>query len=48
MPLPKPKLNEKSFEFVRRCMEDETVKKEFTREGQRLARCIFRWRKSKQ
>lgn len=44
MPLPKPKGSEDQKEFMKRCMVDETMKKEYKNEQQRLAVCYTQWR----
>lgn len=44
MPLPSPEKNEREAEFIRRCMDSDTIKKEFPEPDQRLAVCYSRWR----
>jgi len=39
MPIPRPKEQEERDEFIDRCMSDETMKKEYPNEKQRLAVC---------
>ena len=38
MPIPKPKINEERKEYMQRCMNDTTMKKEYNKD-QRLAIC---------
>jgi hypothetical protein len=40
MPIPKPNSDEKSKDFVARCMGDETMKKDYPDSGQRVAVCL--------
>lgn len=40
MPLPKPTKEEDKNAFVSRCMSDETMKKDFTDNKQRVAVCL--------
>jgi hypothetical protein len=47
MPLPKPNKKEKEQEFVSRCMESETMNKEFPDQKQRVAVCYSQYRKRK-
>ncbi len=47
MPLPTPKPEESKDEFVSRCMSNESAKKEFESEDQRVAVCLEKWRKNK-
>lgn len=47
MPIPSPKDNEKSQDFVSRCMSDETMKKDYKDSKQRIAVCLGRTKKSK-
>jgi len=47
MPIPKPKKNEPETKFIERCMSNDTMKKEFKDNKQRLAVCYDSWRKSK-
>ena len=44
MPIPTPKKNEKSNDFIQRCMIDPVMIKEFKNTDQRLAICskVFR------
>ncbi len=44
MPVPKPNDNEKEDEWIARCMGNETMKKEFDDNDQRLAVCFQTWR----
>ena len=45
MPLPKPKQNEKQADFMSRCVNDETIKKEFKNKSQRVAVCYNQFKK---
>lgn len=45
MPLPAPKKGEQRDEFISRCVSDETMKKEYPEQKQRLAVCYSQWRK---
>jgi hypothetical protein len=45
MPIPKPKQNEDSQKFVARCMGNETMKKEYPDQKQRVAICLGQTRK---
>lgn len=45
MPLPNPKPTEEREEFLRRCMSDDIMKKEYPNNAQRLAVCAVQWRK---
>jgi hypothetical protein len=45
MPIPKPKQNEDSQKFVSRCMGNETMKKEYPDQKQRVAICLGQTRK---
>ena len=47
MPVLKPKNKENEDEFIQRCMNDETMKKEFSNSRQRAAICYDTWRKDK-
>jgi hypothetical protein len=44
MPLPKPKKKEKEDTFIQRCMRNETMKKEYKDNKQRIAVCYSQWR----
>jgi hypothetical protein len=46
MPIPKPEDSEKSKNFVARCMGDETMKKEYPNNSQRVAICLGQTKKS--
>jgi len=46
MPLPTPRTNEKRNDFISRCMDNETMKKEFPKEKQRAAVCYSQLGKS--
>lgn len=46
MPIPKPEDNEKSKDFVARCMGNETMKKEYPDNSQRVAICLGQTKKS--
>jgi hypothetical protein len=45
MPLPNPKKDEKKNDFMSRCMSDETMKKDFKDNKQRVAVCIAQFSK---
>jgi len=45
VPLPSPRKNEDKNRFINRCMESETMKREFPDTDQRVAVCHDRWRK---
>ena len=45
MPIPKPKQNEDSQKFVTRCMGNETMKKDYPDQKQRVAICLGQTRK---
>lgn len=47
MPIPKPNPNEDRQKFISRCMSDETMKKEYTDNKQRIAVCLDQTKKSK-
>lgn len=47
MPIPSPKDNENSQDFVSRCMGDETMKKDYKDSKQRIAVCLGQTKKSK-
>jgi len=47
MPLPIPKKRETEEEFIKRCMADEVMKREFKKNKQRLAVCYSQFRKYK-
>lgn len=48
MPLPSPRGKEKKNDFISRCVDDETMKKEFSdNKQQRLAVCYAQWGKAK-
>jgi len=44
MPLPKPKKDEKEKDWIKRCMSNDAMKKEFSDNDQRLAVCYDKWR----
>jgi len=44
MPLPKPKDGETQEQWIERCMSNETMKKEFPDNDQRIAVCHEKWR----
>jgi len=44
MPLPKPKNSEEQDEWIKRCMSNDSMKKEFPDNDQRLAVCFQKWR----
>ena len=48
MPIPKPNKGESKNDFISRCMGDNTMKKEFPRQEQRMAVCNSEWKKSKE
>ena len=47
MPIPKPKPNEDSQKFVARCMGNETMKKDYPDQKQRVAICLGQTKKTK-
>lgn len=47
MPLPMPKKGESQGDFVARCMDNAVMKREFKRQGQRVAVCYSQFRKKK-
>jgi len=47
MPLPKPKNTEVEGQWNNRCMDDPTMKKEYSSVEQRFAVCQSLWKKSK-
>jgi hypothetical protein len=47
MPLPKPKQNEKQTDFMARCVNDATIKKEFKNKSQRVAVCYNQFKEKK-
>jgi len=48
MPIPKPKTNEDSQKFIARCMGNETMKKDYPDNKQRVAICLGQTRKKGQ
>jgi len=44
MPLPKPQSGQKQKEWISSCMSNETMKKEYPDNKQRLAICYSQWR----
>lgn len=48
MPLPKPKKDEKKDDFIERCMSNDTMKKEFPDNDQRLAVCFKQWKEKEE
>lgn len=44
MPLPKPKKGEEKDDFIKRCMGNDIMKREFKDKEQRVAVCYNRWR----
>jgi hypothetical protein len=48
MPLPKPNPDEQEKEFVSRCMSNETMKKEYPDQKQRVAVCFSQYKRRKQ
>lgn len=46
MPIPSPKDNEKSQDFVGRCMSNESMKKEYPDSSQRVAICLGQTKKN--
>lgn len=48
MPLPKPRKGEEEDDFIGRCMSDETMKKEYPDNDQRVAVCYSQWRSGKE
>lgn len=47
MPLPTPNKGEPQRKFIRRCVNNPTMRREFPRGDQRVAVCYSQWRKSK-
>lgn len=47
MPLPSPKGKEKREDFLKRCMDDDTMNKEFKDSDERYAVCITQWEETK-
>lgn len=47
MPIPTPNENEDSQKFISRCMSDETMKKDYPENQQRIAMCLGQTKKSK-
>ena len=47
MPLPSPRPREQESKFVGRCMDSETMKREYPDNKQRVAVCYSQWRKKK-
>jgi hypothetical protein len=47
VPIPKPNPDEDRQKFISRCMSDETMKKEYTDNKQRIAVCLGQTKKSK-
>jgi len=47
MPIPNPRKGQKESEFMSRCMSDETMKKDFPDNKQRVAVCLTQVRRSK-
>ena len=45
MPLPTKKPNEQREKFIRRCMGDAVMNKEYPNKAQRLAVCAVQWKK---
>jgi len=45
MPLPTPNPNEDKDKFISRCMNNDTMKKEYPDEKQRAGVCYTQWRK---
>ena len=45
LPLPKPRRDEKRAKFIDRCMSNETMKKDFPKDSQRIGVCFTQWRK---
>jgi len=43
MPLPTPKRGEKRQDFIKRCMDNSVMKREFKDKDQRLAVCHSVW-----
>jgi len=46
MPIPKPKPEETQNEFMKRCMTDPTMEKEFPKSKQRIAVCLDAYREA--
>lgn len=47
MPLPKPQKQEKKGDFISRCVINDTVKKDFSENKQRIAICYSQWDEAK-
>jgi hypothetical protein len=47
MPLPSPKKGEDQNEFMGKCMGDETMKKDFPNQKQRIAVCLSQMKRKK-
>ena len=47
MPIPKPNKGEKEPDFISRCMGNNTMKKDYPDQKQRLAVCYSSWRQKK-
>lgn len=47
MPMPEPEQDENKDEFIKRCMSDGTMKREYGDREQRLAVCNRQWRRGK-
>lgn len=47
MPLPMPGKKEKKTDFISRCMSNETSKKDFEDNKQRVAVCYTQWESAK-
>lgn len=45
MPIPKPKKDENEKSFIRRCMSNEVMIKEFPEQSVRYNVCITQWEK---
>jgi len=43
MPIPKPKNEEPRWQFIKRCVDDETMKREYPNNEQRVAVCYSQW-----
>lgn len=48
MPLPKPKENEREQDFIDRCMSNNTMKKEFKDNDQRVAVCYSQFERKEE
>lgn len=47
MPIPKPKADEGQADFIKRCMADGVMNKEYPKSDQRFAVCLGSYKKEK-